>query len=93
MEKWIWGWGDISCEMPLKILRLENTNAQQQSSRSERRLYETMTDSAGGAKVKWARWKMSRLGLLNWNISHDNEMYGIIGAFHRRFRELPKNSL
>ena len=46
-------------------------------------VYETMTDSAGAAKVKWARWEMSKLGLLNWNISHDNEMYGIIGAFLR----------
>ena len=42
-----------------------------------------MTDAAGAAKVKWARWEMSKLGLLNWNISHDNEMYGIIGAFIR----------
>src|SRR5207247_2042182 len=36
-------------------------------------VYESMTDSAGAAKVKWARWDMSKLGLLNWNISHDNE--------------------
>lgn len=46
-------------------------------------VYATMTDSAGAAKIKWARWEMSKLGLLNWNISHDNEMYGIIGAFLR----------
>jgi len=46
-------------------------------------VYASMTDSAGAAKVKWARWEMSKLGLLNWNISHDNEMYGIIGAFLR----------
>ena len=46
-------------------------------------VYETMTDSAGASRVKWARWEMSKLGLLNWNISHDNEMYGIIGAFLR----------
>jgi len=46
-------------------------------------VYETMTDAAGAAKVRWARWEMSKLGLLNWNISHDNEMYGIIGAFLR----------
>jgi hypothetical protein len=26
---------------------------------------------------------MSKLGLLHWNISHDNEMYGIIAAFLR----------
>ena len=46
-------------------------------------VYESMTDSAGAAKVKWARWEMSKLGLLHWNISHDNEMYGIIAAFLR----------
>ena len=46
-------------------------------------VYAGMTDAAGAAKVKWARWEMSKLGLLNWNISHDNEMYGIIGAFLR----------
>ena len=46
-------------------------------------IYSTMTDAAGAAQVRWARWDMSKLGLLNWNISHDNEMYGIIGAFLR----------
>jgi len=46
-------------------------------------VYASMTDAAGAAKVKWARWEMSKLGLLNWNISHDNEMYGILGAFLR----------
>lgn len=46
-------------------------------------VYAAMTDSAGAAKIRWARWDMSKLGLLNWNISHDNEMYGIIGAFLR----------
>jgi hypothetical protein len=46
-------------------------------------IYQSMTDAVGAQKVKWARWDMSKLGLLNWNISHDNEMYGIIGAFLR----------
>lgn len=46
-------------------------------------VYAAMTDSAGAAKVKWAVWDLSKLGLLNWNITHDNEMYGIIGAFLR----------
>ena len=55
-------------------------------------VYETMTDSAGAAKVKWARWEMSRLGLLNWNISHDNEMYGILGAFLRLKGLVPPSS-
>jgi hypothetical protein len=55
-------------------------------------VYETMTDSAGAVKVKWARWEMSRLGLLNWNISHDNEMYGIIGAYLRIKGLVPPSS-
>src|SRR5262249_40948154 len=46
-------------------------------------VYAGMTDAAGTAKIRWARWDMSKLGLLNWNISHDNEMYGILGAFLR----------
>jgi hypothetical protein len=55
-------------------------------------VYETMTDAAGAAKVRWARWDMSKLGLLNWNISHDNEMYGIIGAFLRVKGLVPPSS-
>jgi hypothetical protein len=55
-------------------------------------VYATMTDAAGAAKVKWARWEMSKLGLLNWNISHDNEMYGILGAFLRLKGLVPPSS-
>jgi hypothetical protein len=55
-------------------------------------VYESMTDKAGAAKVKWARWEMSKLGLLNWNISHDNEMYGILGAFLRVKGIVPPSS-
>jgi hypothetical protein len=55
-------------------------------------VYATMTDAAGVAQVKWFRWDMSRLGLLNWNIAHDNEMYGIIGAFLRIKGLVPPSS-
>ena len=55
-------------------------------------VYESMTDAKGAAKVKWARWEMSKLGLLNWNISHDNEMYGIIAAFLRIKGLVPPSS-
>ena len=55
-------------------------------------VYETMTDAVGAAKVRWARWDMSKLGLLNWNISHDNEMYGIMGAFLRVKGIVPPSS-
>jgi hypothetical protein len=55
-------------------------------------IYERMTDAVGAEKVRWARWDMSKLGLLNWNISHDNEMYGIIGAFLRIKGIVPPSS-
>jgi len=55
-------------------------------------VYQSMTDAAGTAKVKWFVGDMSKLGLLNWNISHDNEMYGIIGAFLRIKGLVPPSS-
>lgn len=55
-------------------------------------VYASMTDQAGAAPVTWFRWKMSKLGLLNWNIAHDNEMYGIIGAFLRIKGLVPPSS-
>ena len=55
-------------------------------------VYQSMTDAAGAAKVRWALWDMSKLGLLNWNISHDNEMYGILGAFLRVKGIVPPSS-
>lgn len=55
-------------------------------------VYAGMTDQAGAAKIRWARWDMSKLGLLNWNISHDNEMYGILGAFLRIKGFVPPSS-
>jgi hypothetical protein len=55
-------------------------------------VYATMTDAAGAAKMRGARWDMSKLGLLNWNISRDNEMYGIIGAFLRIKGMVPPSS-
>jgi hypothetical protein len=56
-------------------------------------VYASMTDAVGAAKVKWAKWDMSKLGLLNWNISHDNEMFGIIGAFIRLKGLVPPSSV
>ena len=55
-------------------------------------VYASMTDTAGAAQVKWFVFDMSKLGLLNWNISHDNEMYGIIGAFLRIKGIVPPSS-
>ena len=56
-------------------------------------VYASMTDAVGAAKVKWVKWDMSKLGLLNWNISHDNEMFGIIGAFIRLKGLVPPSSV
>ena len=55
-------------------------------------VYASMTDKEAATQVRWARWDMSKLGLLNWNISHDNEMYGIIGAFLRIKGLVPPSS-
>ena len=55
-------------------------------------VYDSMTDAAGAAKVKWARWEMTRLGLLNFNVTHDNEMYGTIAAFLRIKGQLPPST-
>jgi hypothetical protein len=55
-------------------------------------VYTSMTDAVGAGQVKWFVWDMSKLGLLNWNISHDNEMYGIIGAFLRIKGLVPPSS-
>jgi uncharacterized damage-inducible protein DinB len=55
-------------------------------------VYASMTDAEAAAPVRWARWDMSKLGLLNWNIAHDNEMYGIIGAFLRIKGLVPPSS-
>ena len=55
-------------------------------------IYAAITDADGAAQVRWARWNMSKLGLLNWNISHNNEMYGIIAAFLRIKGIIPPSS-
>ncbi|HLK49517.1 MAG TPA: DinB family protein [Bryobacteraceae bacterium] len=55
-------------------------------------IYASITDAEASAKVRWARWEMSKLGLLSWNIEHDNEMYGIIGAFLRIKGIVPPSS-
>ena len=55
-------------------------------------VYASMTDAAGASQIRWARWDMSKLGLLNWNISHDNEMYGIIAGYLRIKGLVPPSS-
>ena len=55
-------------------------------------VYASMTDAAGASQVTWVRWEMSKLGLLNWNISHDNEMYGSIAGYLRIKGLVPPSS-
>ena len=55
-------------------------------------IYASITDAEASGKVRWARWDMSKLGLLSCNIEHDNEMYGIIGAFLRIKGIVPPSS-
>jgi len=82
----------VTADATSKTSKAELVDALQASFRYCDPVYESMTDAAGAAKIKWARWEMSKLGLLNWNISHDNEMYGILGAFLRLKGLVPPSS-
>ena len=55
-------------------------------------VYDNMTDAAGVEMVKVMGRNMTKLGLLNFNVTHDNEMYGIIGAFLRIKGIVPPSS-
>jgi hypothetical protein len=46
-------------------------------------VYDAMTDTAGAEKVKMFGRELTKLGVLNFNIGHDNEMYGTMVAFLR----------
>ena len=46
-------------------------------------VYDGMTDTEGKMIVKTPRGEMPKLGLLNFNVAHDNEMYGVIGVYLR----------
>ena len=45
--------------------------------------YSGMTDAEGAAIVKTPLGSKSKLGLLNFNVAHDNEMYGTIAVYLR----------
>ncbi|MBV8903552.1 MAG: DinB family protein [Acidobacteriia bacterium] len=55
-------------------------------------VYNSMTDSAGMAKVKMFGRDLTKLGVLNFNIAHDNEMYGTMVAFLRLKGIVPPSS-
>jgi DinB superfamily len=49
-------------------------------------------ETAPGARVSPGSATKTKAGLLNWNISHNNEMYGIIAAFLRIKGIVPPSS-
>ena len=55
-------------------------------------VYNSMTDSKGAEKVKMFGRDMTRLGVLNFNIAHDNEMYGTMAAYLRIKGVVPPSS-
>ena len=55
-------------------------------------VYDSMTDAAGAEKVKMFGRELTKLGVLNFNIGHDNEMYGTMVAFLRVKGIVPPSS-
>jgi uncharacterized damage-inducible protein DinB len=55
-------------------------------------VYNSMTDSAVAAKVKMFGREMTKLGILNFNTMHDNEMYGTMVAYLRVKGIVPPSS-
>jgi hypothetical protein len=55
-------------------------------------IYNSMTDASGVAKVKMFGREMTKLGVLNFNIDHNNEMYGTMVAYLRIKGIVPPSS-
>lgn len=55
-------------------------------------VYDSMTDAAGAQKVKMFGREMTKLGVLNFNTSHDNEAYGTAVAYLRIKGIVPPSS-
>jgi DinB superfamily len=55
-------------------------------------IYNSMTDASGAAMVKMFGRDVSKLGVLNFNIAHDNEMYGTAAAYLRIKGIVPPSS-
>lgn len=53
------------------------------SSASCDAIYGSITDSEANATIKSPRGDMSKLGVLIFNLAHDNEMYGTIAVYLR----------
>jgi hypothetical protein len=55
-------------------------------------IYDSMTDAMGAGKVKMFGQEMTKLGVLNFNVAHDNEMYGTAVAYLRIKGIVPPSS-
>jgi len=55
-------------------------------------VYDSMTDAAGAMKVKMFGREVTKLGVLNFNTEHDNEMYGTAVAYLRIKGIVPPSS-
>ena len=55
-------------------------------------IYDSMTDAAGAEKVKMFGRELTKLGVLNFNVAHDNEMYGTAVAYLRLKGIVPPSS-
>lgn len=55
-------------------------------------VYNSMTDAAGAEKVTMFGRQLTKLGVLNFNVTHDNEMYGNLVAFLRIKGIVPPSS-
>jgi hypothetical protein len=55
-------------------------------------LYNTMTDADGATMVKMFGRDLTKLGVLNFNVAHDNEMYGTAVAYLRIKGLVPPSS-
>jgi hypothetical protein len=55
-------------------------------------IYNSMTDASGAAMVKMFGRDVTKLGVLNFNIAHDNEMYGTAVAYLRIKGIVPPSS-
>jgi hypothetical protein len=55
-------------------------------------VYDSMNDTAGAVKVKMFGREVTKLGVLNFNTEHDNEMYGTAVAYLRIKGIVPPSS-
>ena len=55
-------------------------------------VYDSMTDASGATKVTMFGRQMTKLGVLNFNSMHDNEMYGTMVAYLRLKGIVPPSS-